>query len=110
MERYFKPTQNHLVAAFEHPYNLFTSQDLRYDNSLLLSSSVIYLLLATLFAAISYKYVKYLLRELNILRLILLQTINNMPMTVNSPNSTSVFFKAACESNPGAERGFARSN
>ena len=31
-------------------------------------------------------------------------------MSVNNSNSTSVFFKAACHANSGAERNFAGSN
>ena len=37
-------------------------------------------------------------------------TIKNMSMSVDSSNSTLVFFKAACHADPGAERNFAGSN
>ena len=34
----------------------------------------------------------------------------NILISVNNFNFNSVFFKAACHANPGAERGFAGSN
>ena len=35
---------------------------------------------------------------------------NSISMSVNNSNFTSVFFKASCHSNQGAERNFAGSN
>ena len=42
--------------------------------------------------------------------LIPLPTINNTWILVKRSNFTSVFFKAACHANPGAERNFTGSN
>ena len=33
-------------------------------------------------------------------------TISSISISVSNSNSTSVFFKAACHANPGAERNF----
>ena len=38
--------------------------------------------------------------------LIFYSTINSISTSVNDSNFTSVFFKAACHGNPGAERNF----
>ena len=57
-----------------------------------------------------YHNLSYIYYALHIPPLMSFSTINNISMSVNSSNFTSVFFKAACHANPGAERNFAGSN
>ena len=47
---------------------------------------------------------------LHIPPLIRYSTINSISISVNNSNFTSVFFKAACYVNPGAQRNFVGSN
>ena len=51
----------------------------------------------------------YLLIQWDILPLISCLTINSISILFNNSNFTSVFFKAACQAHPGAERNFAGS-
>ena len=57
-----------------------------------------------LLSAFAYRWVAWY-----ILPLVPFSTINSIPMSVNSFNFTSVFFKASFHANPEAERNFASS-
>ena len=52
----------------------------------------------------------YLLIERHIPPLIPFSTINSISTSFNNSNFTSVFYKAACQANPEAERNFAGSS
>ena len=58
----------------------------------------------SLLLAFAYKWT-----ALNIPPLMPFSVINNMSISVNKSNFASVFFKAACHANPGAEKIFAGS-
>ena len=81
-------------------YKLFTSQCLRYDDSLFLLSSFIYLLVAF----------TYLLTDWHILPLNPFSTIKNLSISVNNFNFILVFFKTTYQANAGAERNLAGSS
>ena len=76
-----------------HPYKLFASKYTRYDDSLFLSWLVIYLLLTFAYLCIAW----------HIPPLIPFLTIINI-LFVNNSNFTPVFFKQACQTNPGADK------
>ena len=78
---------------------LFTSQSLNYDNSLFLSYSFMYLLLAFAYRSIA----------CHIPPLISFLTINIIWISAENSNFNLVFFKAACYANPGVERNFVES-
>ena len=81
---------------FAQPCKLFTFQNLRYKDSLFLSYSFIYLLLA-----FAYWWIAW-----HTSPLIPFSTINSISISINNSDFTSVLFKAACHANPGAERNF----
>ena len=83
------------------PYKLVTSQYLRYEDSLFLSYSFIYL-----FLPFAYRWIEW-----HNPPLIPFSNIINISISVNKSNFfknliTSAFFKAACHANPGHERNF----
>ena len=78
-----------------YPYKLLTFQYWIYNDSLFLSKSLMYLLLAFAYHVSS---------------LISFSTINNISILVKKSNITLIFFKAACHANHGAEKHFAVSS
>ena len=72
-----------------HPYELFTFQYIRYDNSLFLSQSFLYLLLAFWYWCIA-RYIP---------PVITFFTIFYISTSVNRSNFTLVFFKDLCHAN-----------
>ena len=77
-----------------HPYKLFASKYISYDDSMLLSWFFIYPLFALVYLCIAW----------HIPPRMPFSTINNKSILVNNSNSTSVLFKQACHANPSTEK------
>ena len=81
------------LSNIAQSYKLFISQYLRYDDSLFTINFHIFIISF----CIAMDYVTYSSSNF-------LSTTNSISISVNNSNFTSVFFKAVCHANPGADR------
>ena len=83
-----------------HPYKLFASKYMRYDDMILLPQFFIYLLFA----------LAYLYTAWHVPPRIPFSTISSISISVSNSNFTPVFFKQACHANLGAVKKWAGSS